>query len=611
MCNGRAEARCKPSIRVHSCPVAAANARPDPQTDTCSLSILGGLGRQLSMSHFASALRVRVVAQRAGRRWFAVPVALLLVGSLAVQGASADEAAPAGPAVSVVVSGCPTTGLSVPADYLGLSIEWGMTQRWFGTSGHRTVAPMIALLRSLQVSPLTSGVLRVGGNSEDGYRWDPSGRTTANTPFTGTINAGMVDALLNVARFSGWKLVLGVNLRADQPGNAAALARYVVNHDTARSVIAFEMGNEPDSYFDADTTGYLARVRKYVAALDADPVTRGVPITGPALSNKADTGYVSAFAREFGSRMAFATWHHYANRPTITSLLDESVSRDWKARIAEVTLAAGGTPTRMAEGNSVGRGGWDHLSNVMASSTWLVDALLTGAEAGLAGFNLHSWDAQADTSGLQAFYTPFVIRRGRVVSRPSLFGLALLRNLPGSRFCQSATTSVATPPQGPAATSTATIASSPTATPSATPTPTSAPIASPSGAPYASPTDTPSAGTPALPAGTGIKGWAMSNSAGTHLFVYVVNKTNIAGAATISPPPDYSAATAAAATVSRITDPGGCGGRQTGINDALMPSSGRFSWTPVRIEPQAMTGAYHLDLGPCESALLDVTRSRG
>lgn len=558
------------------------------------------------MSVLASALPSRIGARRAGRGAPAVLVAMALIGSLAIRAAAADDAAPAGPAAAVVVSGCPTTGLTVPTDYLGLSIEWGMAQSWFGTSGRRTVAPMIALLRSLQASPGTSGVLRIGGNSEDGYRWDPTGKTTANTPFTGTINAGMVDAVLNVARFSGWKLILGLNLRANQPANAAALARYVTLHDTARSVVAFEIGNEPDAYFGPDTAGYLSRVRTYLAALDASPVTRGVPIAGPALSNQSDARYVTLFTQAFGSRVPFATWHHYANRPTLTSLLDESVSRDWTDRIAQVTLAAGSTPIRMAEGNSVGRGGWDHLSNVMGSSTWLVDALLTGAEAGLAGFNLHSWDALTRTTRFQAYYTPFVIRQGLVSSRPSLFGLALLRNLPGSRFCQTATTAV-TPSPSLTATPTATIATatptdSPTATPTGSPTPTATPTpASPS--PSGSPADTAPPSPTARPAGI-IKAWALSSPAGTHLYIYVVNKSDLDGSASITPSAGYLGG----ATVSRIADPGGCSGRRPTINGALMPSSGRFTWTPMGIQPQAATDTYRLDLGPCETALLDVTR---
>ena len=75
-----------------------------------------------------------------------------------------------GPTTSVAVQDCPATGQLVPVDYLGLSIEWSMVQHWFGTSTEGAVGATAALLRNLSSSSSTAGVLRIGGNSQDGYR---------------------------------------------------------------------------------------------------------------------------------------------------------------------------------------------------------------------------------------------------------------------------------------------------------------------------------------------------------------------------------------------------------------------------------------------------------
>src|SRR4051794_37964598 len=85
-----------------------------------------------------------------------------------------------------VVAGPCTYGVTVPDDYVGLSIEWSMAEHWFGTSRLSAVAATVELLKSMNRGP-SGGVLRIGGNSQDGYHWDPNGSTAHNTLFTGTI----------------------------------------------------------------------------------------------------------------------------------------------------------------------------------------------------------------------------------------------------------------------------------------------------------------------------------------------------------------------------------------------------------------------------------------
>lgn len=467
----------------------------------------------------------------------------LLVGLTAQGGASAGAVEPP-PIASVQVGDCPADGRAVPADYLGLSIEWGMVSRWFGTDRTAVVQPMVRLLRSFSRSP---GVLRIGGNSEDGFTWSPDGDISGNGAFNGVINRGMVDALLEVARQSGWTVVFGLNLRADDPANAVALAAYARSVDTDHRLLAFEIGNEPNAYFGADIAGYVTRVQRYVDALDANPATAGVPITGPALSNQADVSYITAFVQAFGSRMPFATWHAYANRPTLTDLLDEGTTQDWVDRLGVVAAAAGPARTRMAEGNSVGNGGLDRVSSVMGSTAWLLDTLLTGAAVGLQGYNLHSWDGYPfPAPTMTAYYTPFVIRDGAVQPRPGAYALALARSLAGSRFCNSTTIDGAD---------------------------------------------------------QHVKAWALADPTGRHVHLYLVNKgvPGHEGVVSVTAPSTRFGSV----TVSRIEDPGGCAGRSTGIEDAQVPANGQFDWTPEGVLPDLGTSTYSIYLAACQSALVD------
>jgi hypothetical protein len=477
----------------------------------------------------------------------AAVVSSLLLGS--AHAAAPGPPVPAVPIATLAVTDCSANAQRVPADYLGLSIEWSMVAHWFGTSRAGAVEPTAALLRSLQSSPETPGVLRIGGNSQDGYAWRPDAPVTGNALFRGTISRGMIDALFEVANRSGWKVILGLNLRSDRPDEAVALTRYAMSQDTQHRLIAVELGNEPTVYFGADATAYIARIYSYVQALDADPVTRQVLIAGPSLANGTDLEFLARLRAAYASRLPFLTWHHYANRPTLSGLLSESVSNDWTDRLSQVTRAAGSTPTRMDEGNSVGHGGMNRVSNVMGSTAWLVDAMLTGAQQGLAGYNVHAWDGYYyPAEHRESYYTPFVVRGGVVLPRPPLYALALLRDAPGKRFCKS---------------------------------------------------------TVAVAAGESVKGWTLVDPASNDLFVYVVEKggPGHSGDIAIAAPTGYGGV----AAVSRITDAGGCEGRRTSIDDSRVPTSGDFSRTPETVRPAATTSAYLVHLDSCETALIKIS----
>lgn len=473
--------------------------------------------------------------------------ALAAVLSAVVLGATMAKAAPPVPIATVAVTGCPADGVQVPSDYLGLSIEWSMVAHWFGTSRTNVVPPTVALLDSLESSPQNTGILRIGGNSQDLHVWRPDGDPKGNHLFDGVITKGMVDALLTVADRSGWKVVLGVNLKGNRPAEAVGLTHYALSRDVDHRIVGVELGNEPTVFFGDDTTSYMARIYSYVQALDADPVTNRVPIIGPSLANRADLAPLTAMRQSYGDRIPWLAWHHYANRPTLTGLLSSAVEKDWSDRIAAVQQAAGGAPTRMDEGNSVGTGGLNNVSNVMGSSTWQVDAMLTAAAAGIGGYHAHAWDGYYyPAAHRESYYTPFVVRGGLVYPRPSFYGLALLRDLPGKRFCNAVTT---------------------------------------------------------VPSGGHVKTWTLVDPTTQHLLVYAVNKgeSDAAGDVALTTPMEYGGK----ASVSRISDPDGCSGRKSSIEGARLPTQGAYTWTPATVEPTAAS-LYSVHLDACQSALIDI-----
>jgi hypothetical protein len=448
---------------------------------------------------------------------------------------------------STIVS-CPPTGVTVPPDYLGLSIEWSMVQHWFGTNRTAINTSLVNLLNSLERTSTTPGVLRIGGNSQDGYQWNQTGSTAANTLFSGTINGGLVEAIVEVARRSGWKVILGLNLRNNNPLMARNLAKYAVGQDTGGNLLAFEIGNEPNSYLSLAT--YIARYQAYVAQLDRDPATANKPITGPAISENADVTWAHDLWGRYQptGRMPFTTWHDYANSPTLASLLQTAKITEFNTRIEAMNGAVGPRNHRMDEGNDTGMGGLDNVSNVLGKTAWLIDTLLDGAARGLRGYNNHSWDGHYyPGDNRTCWYTPFVIRNGQTSPRPGFYALALFKHALGRRFCGVSTSNAS---------------------------------------------------------GQLVRTWAVTDPSTNRIYAYVINKGGPGkrGRVGVSAPAGHTGT----CFLNIMSDAGGCPGRTTSIQGSTLPAGGRYTWTGTPINAVPGTTRYDFTLAECSTALLSI-----
>src|SRR6266581_2363860 len=73
------------------------------------------------------------------------------------------------------ITNCPNTAATMPTNYVGLSIEWNMVKVWLSANHTSVITPFVNILNSLKLSSATPGVLRIGGNSQDGHQWAPAG----------------------------------------------------------------------------------------------------------------------------------------------------------------------------------------------------------------------------------------------------------------------------------------------------------------------------------------------------------------------------------------------------------------------------------------------------
>lgn len=334
-----------------------------------------------------------------------------------------SPAAAAGAQLATVSIQTRKLGSEIPRDFAGLSIEVSTAGQGLATPPPsqqmgKPSQPAGGYVYSLGVpgSPNTAffkfmrnlgnGVLRLGGNSQDNTCWDASAAPHADG-CKGTLRAGDLKLYSSAAEESGWKLILGINLKQ----NSAAWARREVTEGVAENIkasqlLGLEMGNEPDlfsrdgsrpsSYTSADNAkDFLA----YLTALRKEPASKSYAAIGPATCcawrNPRDLG---VFIDGVGSaNLRWVTVHDYStttcgNRTvTVAQLLSPEL-------MSRFNRAAGGLiqearkhhlPIALAETNSASCGGMKGVSNAFASAVWGLDWLFSSAEDGFTNVNFH------------------------------------------------------------------------------------------------------------------------------------------------------------------------------------------------------------------------------
>jgi hypothetical protein len=391
----------------------------------------------------------------ATRRTLAVFGALALI-------ATAGVCAVAGAAPLTVSTGAPT-GRPIPADFLGLSLEYRAMPALAGPDLQSINPVLVALLRHLV--PHGHPVLRIGGQSSDRTWWPVPG---AHQPLgiTYSLTPRWITSVRALAQATNARLILGVGLEADQPKLDAVEADQLLRGLGRKYVAALEIGNEPELY--TVIPWYLRRngvpVPWYshvgVPVFSRPPgygpsafygefsrvlaVLPPVPIAGPATGLPLLLDGFRRFVAP-ASRVRIVTWHAYGlnqcvtdpsspQYPTVSNLLSLPVSRGLVNGILPDVVHAHrvGATVRVAEMNSVTCNGRPGVSNTMASALWVMDALFTVAAAGVDGVNIHTFPNAAN--GLFDFSQSHGHWVGTI--RPLYYGVTMFAQAapPGSRL---------------------------------------------------------------------------------------------------------------------------------------------------------------------------------
>ncbi len=358
----------------------------------------------------------------------------------------------------------------VPSSFVGLSYETQQLSDPGFFSPKNT--GLIAMFRALA----PHGVLRLGGNTSDVSWWKAASSqrpvwparvmaTQAVLDLSYAITPGAVRNLRGFLDAAGWTCLYGINLGTNTPERAAAEAAFVAKALGAR-LEYFQLGNEPDLFARRLRDARLWNVDAYLDEwlTQANAIRARVPKARFGLPDTAGNPEWSArIAERLGAmdaktrpQVAAVSHHYYFGGPpsnpqvNVERLLRTDAHVE---RVAETTRAAAAKLNvvyRMTEGNTCYQGGKPGVSDVFAASLWAADYLLSLAQLGYAGANLHGGSGKEVANSLggtlpgealmadpsvphpRPFYTPIAYVDGKYVAEPVYYGMLFAQRFAGA-----------------------------------------------------------------------------------------------------------------------------------------------------------------------------------
>jgi hypothetical protein len=338
--------------------------------------------------------------------------ALAALGTILLTGVGPAPAARAAArrAVSATVG---RTAISPPIrpGFVGLSVELWAIRAYTGTNANAINPVLVQLIRNL--APGQPPVIRIGGDSTDTSWWPVAG-ITPPPPVSYRLTADWMRTTRALASRLHARLILGVNLEANNPRIASAEADAFLHRIGRRHIEALEIGNEPDLYnsypwytLPGGRTVFGRPSRYSLQSLIRQfsrwrSVLPPVPLAGPALATVPWTNQLGQFlSAEPGVRLA--TIHRYplssceGNRsapdyPTTNHLLSAYSTRALAGPLFHYVAIAHDhrAQLRVAEMNSVSCRGRRGVSNTFAAALWALDTMFEFAHTGVLGVNVHT-----------------------------------------------------------------------------------------------------------------------------------------------------------------------------------------------------------------------------
>ena len=278
-----------------------------------------------------------------------------------------------------------TPGQAVPPTFMGLSIGSNSYQAILGIPATGTNPIYRKLLGNLTAYGGGPLVMRIGGSSTDSQ---------------GIPTVTDVSSLAQLATDTGAKFILGVSLAPDVVSTAVQQAQVFTANMPSGSILAAEIGNEPDLYVEQGlrtsytNAQYLADFATFRAAVLPVMTAVGAKVTGPAWSNSGSLTNLPSFLAQEHSTLALVTQHAYGGNICNTNpvagdyLLQEAAQSRGTAILSGLAPThADGLAYRLAESNSINCSGQVGVSNTFQAALWSMDWMARLAGAGVDGIN--------------------------------------------------------------------------------------------------------------------------------------------------------------------------------------------------------------------------------
>jgi hypothetical protein len=378
---------------------------------------------------------------------------LLAVLVVVVAGLSGLAGAAETPVPALVSVDEAKPGLTIPADFAGLSVE---------PCGDFAVCPPFrhapptrenhyridntALIAAFRLIA-SQGILRMGGNSSD----------VAPPP---EVTPAECRELGDFLRAVHWTLIYGLSAKSDDAATAAAQASCIASGVGIDRVV-FQIGNEPelvshlteaqiqfqpwDKGVGEGAQRYYAMWKRYYAAVKAavpgarfmGPDVHGPITLWPGFIDGVGAGSLAGLSmHQYPVGLAIeatSTIPNMVNTAVETSAVSKRPPPDpsysaYAARIAGQI----GVPYYLTEMNNIGYGGRDGVSNGLASGMWLVDYAMQLAAGGWAGFEVQGGLGNNE-KGQPSGYAPLRQPDGIEVS-PEFYALMMVGAVEGGQM---------------------------------------------------------------------------------------------------------------------------------------------------------------------------------
>jgi hypothetical protein len=315
-------------------------------------------------------------------------------------------------------------GNPMPAGFGGFALSTNaLISNEFGNTN------LAAYMRTLG----STGIIRVGGNSQDKTFWTSSGESAPSWS-DGTVTPASLQSLAALVKSTGWRVILGVNLKHDDPARAADEAKHA-QQTFGSSLLGIEIGNEPGSYY-SSTSDYFRDFEANAAAIEA--AAPGVGLVGPD-PNHNSPSFIAAFASNEAAHpdVTEVTNHSYPTSTcgdsvaTLPGLLGTgSVQNETETATAVVSAAQKlNVPAGVDETNSTVCGGTKGVSDVFGSSLWALDYSLLLAQDGVSNAEF-----EGTISGCVTYSPLCQSSDGKLEARPLYYGMLATASIGTGNF---------------------------------------------------------------------------------------------------------------------------------------------------------------------------------